>query len=45
MYEPIARRLAAAPAGTGNTLFVRDPAGMQSRVTEARRFRLVNGSI
>ena len=45
IYDPIARCLTAGPAGTGNTLFVRDPAGMQLRATEARQFRLVNGLI
>lgn len=45
-YDPILRRLEpAAPSETGNTLFVRDVAAMQERVSQAARFRLVNGEI
>lgn len=44
-YEPFGRRLEAAPAGTGNTIFVRDMALMQDCLTEAPRFQLVNGEL
>ncbi|MDO8864170.1 FkbM family methyltransferase [Haliea sp. E1-2-M8] len=45
-YDPILRRLeSAAPSETSNTLFVRDVAAMQERVSQAARFQLVNGDI
>jgi FkbM family methyltransferase len=42
-YDPFARRL--VDAAGGNTVFVRDRGEVERRVGEARRFRLVNGSI
>lgn len=44
-YDPVARRLRPAIPGAANTLFIRDPEAVQRRVAEARRYRLVNGSI
>lgn len=44
-YDPLRRRLEAAPAGADNSLFVRDIAAMQARLAGAPKFRLLNGEI
>lgn len=44
-YDPVTRVLTEAGKGEGNTIFVRDVSLARDRVREARRFRLVNGSI
>jgi FkbM family methyltransferase len=44
-YDPFARRLTKPDASTGNTIFVRDRAAVEARVANARRYRLVNGTI
>jgi FkbM family methyltransferase len=44
-YDPLARELGAAPAGSANTIFVRDAAAVIERIRTARKFRLVNGEI
>jgi len=44
-YDPVTRVLTEAGKGEGNTIFVRDATLARERVREARRFRLVNGSI
>lgn len=44
-YEPMRRRLEVAKTGSENTVFVRNVAEMQSRISKAPRFQLVNGTI
>ncbi len=44
-YDPFARHLVDASQAGGNTVFVRDRAGVEERVKSARKFRLVNGLI
>jgi FkbM family methyltransferase len=43
-YDPLARRLEPG-RGAGNAIYLRDAAWAQQRVTQARRFRLINGWI
>lgn len=47
-YDPFTRRLVNPEPGatrSNNTIFVRDRATVEHRVTHSRRYRLVNGSI
>jgi FkbM family methyltransferase len=44
-YDPFGRRLIDAKYGDGNTVFVRDRALVEVRLRDAKRYRLINGSI
>ena len=44
-YEPFRRKLLEAPPRGGNTIFIRDRPEVERRLTEARKFRVVNGEI
>ena len=44
-YDGLTRRLSPADPSASNTIFVRDVAAMQARVSTAPRHRLVNGTI
>ena len=44
-YDPFARRLIDASPADGNTIFIRDRAAVEGRLTSARRYRLINGEI
>ena len=44
-YDPFARCLRDWNPSSANAVFVRDRSGANSRVAQARRYRLVNGSI
>lgn len=44
-YDPFGRRLVDPDSSNGNTIFVRDKADVEARVVNARRYRLINGTI
>ncbi len=44
-YDPFTRRLVDASFANGNTIFVRDKSIVETRVTNAKHFHLVNGTI
>jgi FkbM family methyltransferase len=44
-YDPFERRLVDAAHTDGNTVFVRDRASVEVRLRDAKRYRLINGSI
>ena len=44
-YDPFARQLCDWSPFRDNAIFVRDRAALSSRLTEAKRYRLVNGTI
>ncbi len=44
-YDPFNRQLIDASRTDGNTVFVRDPAAIATRVRASKRYRLVNGTI
>ena len=44
-YDPVGRRLSREASAGENTIFVRDVAAVETRIRDAPRYRLVNGSI
>lgn len=44
-YDPFYRRLVDAAQADGNTVFVRDPTAVETRVRGSKRYRLINGTI
>ena len=44
-YEPFSRKLVDVSQSDGNTLFVRYRAAVEARLREAKRYRLINGTI
>ncbi len=44
-YDPFRRRLVPAAPSHGNTVFLRDAAAVQARVSASRRYRLINGTL
>lgn len=44
-YDPFKRRLLDGPGESGNTVFVRDKAAVEARVSSAPVFTLINGEI
>jgi FkbM family methyltransferase len=44
-YEPFRRKLLEVPRRDGNTIFIRDRPEVERRLTDARKFRVVNGEI
>jgi FkbM family methyltransferase len=44
-YDPIARRMRNWDRSSGNAIFIRDKAAAEVRAAQAKRYRLVNGTI
>jgi FkbM family methyltransferase len=44
-YDPFGRRLLDGAQADGNTVFVRDRAAVEARLTGSKRYRLINGTI